>query len=396
MQMRPGHIPQRLWAPDPVVAALLDAMPTALAVVDGHGAIAYHNPAWSALASRASTYGDLGSLVTPGDRVGCAYLRRLSGLDGPLALAAHKLARAAQETLTGEGHPGRIPYRMVRPEGEEPFEALVSRLPGDKPLALVQHIEAGDRERIAEAEAVALEKGLEAEDLRSRQRRLARRLSQVGQDLHTPVTPVRLELHLLHSGALGPLTPAQGRAVSLAERNVQRWVDGERLFQRLATEIPDAPADLDLAPLVRAIVDARQTEALQSGQRLMAPHATAALPVHVSPDAIHSILDRFLDHALAATPAGAAVVVEVAVRDGEAVVEVMDSGAGRSAREVRALFEPWGARRPSAGADLALPHARLEAEKAGGRVWAESDGPGQGLLLGFALPLLGGGGFPSG
>lgn len=394
MQMRPGTTP-RLWAPDPFLSTLLDAVPTALAILDSHGVIAYHNPAWSALGGRTAPYGELGSLVTSSDRIGTSYLRRLAALDGPLALAAHKVARAAQAALAGDGTEGRIAYRMVRPEGEEPYEALVSPLPGPRPMAILQHVEAGDRERVAEAEAVALEKGLEAEDLRTRQRRLARRLAQVGQDLHTPVTPVRLELHLLHNGSLGPLTPAQSRAVAMAERNVQRWAEGERAFQRIATELPESPAALDLAPLVRAIVDARQTEALQSGQRLVGPQSEVALPVTASSDTIHAILDRFLDHALAATPAGAAVVVEASVRDGEAIVEVIDSGAGRSARDVRSLFEPWGGRRPSGDADLSLPHARLEAEKAGGRVWAESDGPGQGLLLGFAIPLLGSGGFPA-
>ena len=67
-----------------------------------------------------------------------------------------------------------------------------------------------------------------------------------------------------------------------------------------------------------------------------------------------------------------------------------DSGSGLTARELRGLFEPWGGRRPGeAGAQMALHFTRLQVEQAGGRAWAESDGPGMGCLLGLSFPLAG-------
>lgn len=413
----PGH---RLWMPDPALRAVLDAVPSALALVDRHGVLVHCNAAWMALGSRTAVFGDLGSLVTQADHVGTPYLRRLAGLEGPLALPAHRLARAAQEALAGRPHEPRTAYRMRRPDGEEPFEAVLSLLPqapgaaddGEPargpgkaggsagPLLVLQHLETGDRERAAAAEALALEKGLEAEDLRARERRLARRMATLVRQLHAPVTPVRLELHLLARESLGPLTPAQARALAVASRNVDRLAEGQDLFPALLQAGPALPEDFDLGATVAEATEERQTEALQAGVRLIGPSAPAHLPIRAVPGDVRDALDRFLDHALEASPAGGTVAVEAQERDGRALAAVVDSGPGLSGRDLRTVFEPWGGRRGAEqdrrgrDRDLGLHFARVEVERSGGQAWAESDGAGQGLLLGMAFPLLGHGGFP--
>jgi signal transduction histidine kinase len=200
-----------------------------------------------------------------------------------------------------------------------------------------------------------------------------------------PITPVRLELHLLLNEALGPLTEKQKHALEVVSRNVQRWADGEAAFLQAPAEA--GARDFDLAALVREATDARQTQALKQGVALAARLPTP-LPVHASPEDVHEVIDRFLDRALEATSSGAAVDIEARAFEGEALVEVRDSGAGWSAREVKAAFEPWAGRTPRPdGPGLSLPFARQLLEAQGGRAWAESDGVGQGVLLGFALPL---------
>ncbi|MFA5944037.1 MAG: PAS domain-containing sensor histidine kinase [Candidatus Thermoplasmatota archaeon] len=394
MLARMGAAPSSRWAPDPILRSLLDAVPTALAVVDGVGVLVHCNAAWRSLADRTAPFGELGSLVTPADHEGAAYTRRLAAFEGPLAMAARRLAHAIQDAVSERQPHARIEYRMRRPDGETPFAATITALP-DAKLALVQHADLSDQERVADAEAAALKIGLQAEALRSRARRLERRIAAVGQDLHTPLTPVRLELHLLQSGALGALTPAQSKALAMAARNVQRMADGEGSFMRIPSEISAPKLAFDLAPLVREAVEARQTEALQQGVQLTV-HNGVPLPVSAQPDTVRDILDRFLDFALAASPAGSAVVVEANAHDGAGVVTVRDSGPGLTVREVKNAFEPWGGKGlRDSSSDLSLHHARLTIESDGGRAWAESDGTGQGLLLAFSLPLLAAGGFES-
>lgn len=384
--------PGRTWAPDPLLRTVLDASPAAMGVVDSAGTLVHCNAAWRALAADAAPFGDLGSLVASADHEGSAYLRRLGSLEGPLAMAGRRLAHAVQDAFAGRPTQGRVEYRRRRPDGETPFAASVSVLPGER-LALVQHLDVSDRERAEDAEAAALQHGLQAEALRAWARRLERRIAAVGQDLHTPVTPVRLELHLLQSGALGAMTPGQAKAVAVASRNVQRWAEAEEAFLRIPAEIAPPKVAFDLAELVRQAVEARQTEALQAGVRLSL-HSVKALPVSAQPDAMRDVLDRFLDAALAASPAGSTVAIEASPQDGAATVSVRDSGPGMGAREVKATFEPWSGRGlHDAARDLSLHYARILAEADRGHVWAESDGPGQGVLLGMALPLLAAGGF---
>lgn len=373
----------------PLLRSVLEVVPTPLAVVDHTGCLTVVNAAWRTLASRTATFGDLGTLVTPADLVGAPYVRRLSSVEGPLALAGRRLARSIQDAVAGRSGESRVAYRARRPDGETPYEAFVVPIEGAR-AALVSHGDLGEREHAAEAEAAAVRLGLEAEALRSRERRAARRLAAVHQELHMPITPVRLELHLLQTEALGPLTDRQRHALEVVSRNVQRWADGEAEF--LEGPRDSVARDLDLAALVREAVDGRQTQALQQGVSLTA-RAARPLPVHASAEDVHEVLDRFLDRALSATSSGAAVDVEARAADGEALVEVRDSGAGWSAREVKSAFEPWAGRQPRAdGPGLSLPFARQLVEAQGGRTWAESDGVGQGVLLGFALPLAATGG----
>ncbi|MHB1262169.1 MAG: sensor histidine kinase [Thermoplasmatota archaeon] len=375
-----------------MLKVVLDAVPTAIAVVDSGGSLVHCNSAWRALANRTAPFGEMGSLVAPSDREGTPYARRLAGVEGALAMAARRLAHSIQDTAAGRATEARVEYRMRRPDGETPFIAMVSALP-DTRLALVQHLDVSDQERATDAEAAALRLGLQAEGLRSRARRLERRIAAVGQDLHTPLTPVRLELHLLQSGALGPITPGQTKALALAARNVQRMAEGEDAFLRIPGEISPPKVAFDLAVVVREAVDARQTEALQQGVRLTI-RAMRALPVSAQADAMRDVIDRYLDLALAASPAGSAVAVEAHGQANEAIVSVRDSGPGFNPREVKGAFEPWGGRGlHDRSGDLSLHYARGLVEVDGGRAWAESDGPGQGLLLAFAIPLLAPGGF---
>jgi signal transduction histidine kinase len=371
----------------PILRAVLEAVPTPLAVVDHAGTLAIANAAWRTLASRTATFGDLGTLVNAADLVGAPYVRRLSALEGPLALAGRRLARAIQDAVAGRPGDAHVAYRARRPDGETPYEALVVPVEGVR-AALVAHGDLGEREHAAEAEAAAVRLGLEAEGLRSRERHSSRRLATIGRELHMPITPVRLELHLLLNGSLGPLTDKQRHALEVVARNVQRWADGEAAFLQGPEE--SGPREFDLAALVREATDGRQTQALQQGVTLTArlPHP---LPVRALPEDVHEVIDRFLDRALEATSSGAAVDVEARAADGEALVEVRDSGAGWSAREVKSAFEPWAGRTPRAdGPGLSLPFARHLVQAQGGRTWAESDGVGQGVLLGFALPLISG------
>lgn len=374
------HRGGRLWTPDPVLQVILDAIPNAAAIVDGNGRLSCTNTAWRALGSRTGTFGGPGSLVASDDHDGAHYINRLSRLEGPVAIPAHRVATAIQEALEGGSAKASIAYNMVRPEGELPFEVIVHRIPTPAgPLALVQHVDRSDREGAQAMREAATKVALELEAQRSALRRIERRMHALQRDLHAPLTPVALELHLLSGGALGPLTPSQRKAVDILARNVRRWSDMERASRQIPTDAWLPPGPVDLVQLGNDAVDARDTQAMQQGVRFVRPSARP-LSIVASPDLLADVLDTLLARALAVTPSGGAVVLEGDAQDGEARLAVVDPGPGLSARELNLLFDPLQG-------DARLAYARQLVQECGGRLSADPVAQGRGAHVTLAFPL---------
>lgn len=388
MTQRPQ--PMHSWSPGDTLQALLDPLPFPLAVLEGKGTLAYCNQAWKLLAVKpASGRGPSEQLVAPGDIEGSNYVQRIGALTGPLAQVAHHLANAIPAVLAGDLPDATFSYQ--RPQGREATEAYVGMIPSaEGRLAVVQHRTSAQREQGAAARAAALMLGLEAEELRAQTRRLGRRMEQLAQEVHAPITPIRLELHLLSHGKLGPLTEGQRRALAVIERNIQRWIQGEHAFLQTPLTGWSAVSPLDLEILTSAVVERRRSNALQQGVRLRYNEPDHAVIVRASPDLVFDLLDLLVDRAISATPADAEVQVTLEELDGEAVLSVNDAGEGLSGADLQAAFEPWKGKDPSTNVDsnLSLYRVRNMIQSLGGRVWAKEGGPGRGLAVGIVLPLV--------
>ena len=96
-------------------------------------------------------------------------------------------------------------------------------------------------------------------------------------------------------------------------------------------------------------------------------------------------------NALEATPAATGEVRIGGRRDGErAEIWVRDNGRGMSAQTLQQVFEPFftakrGAGEPGTGLGLSITHAIVENH--GGRIRAESDGPGRGSRFVVTFPV---------
>jgi len=96
---------------------------------------------------------------------------------------------------------------------------------------------------------------------------------------------------------------------------------------------------------------------------------------------------NLIENAVKFSPPGGRVHVGVTPTSDEAIVRVVDQGAGLPASELERVFEPFYRRSGSAGggAGLGLAITRGFVAANGGRVWAESR-PGQGATFAVALP----------
>ena len=94
-------------------------------------------------------------------------------------------------------------------------------------------------------------------------------------------------------------------------------------------------------------------------------------------------------NALEAVPAGGKVNVDISRNDGFVELRVSDNGRGMSRETLDQVFEPFftdkkGARQPGTGLGLSITHSIIQSH--GGRIHAQSEGPGKGSEFVVRLP----------
>src|SRR5260221_401918 len=213
-------------------------------------------------------------------------------------------------------------------------------------------------------------------------------IADAAHELRTPLTALRLQLQLAERArdeaerekAHGMLREGIARAVHLVEQ-----------LLTLARQDPEAsmasPADVDIAQLARAIVEAEETAA---SHKALALGASAAEPVVVRGDraALRALIENLVDNALRYTPSGT-VAVRAYRQGGEGILEVEDSGPGIPEGERVRVFDRFyrGEAAAQGGSGLGLAIVRRIAERHGGTVELLDPAAGRGLLARVKLPL---------
>ena len=170
-----------------------------------------------------------------------------------------------------------------------------------------------------------------------------------------------------------------------------------RELQRMAEDVLDVNVlearrfrlnltDVDLSELV--------TDVARESGRGQVQLVLQADPVIVEgdPDRLRVMVGHLITNALKYSPAGAPIIATVSGGDAEARIVVKDSGVGFAPSDLTVLFQKYGQAQTAKatgvqGVGLGLYVTRLLAEAHGGRVTAESVGPGQGSTFQLSLPV---------
>jgi len=221
-------------------------------------------------------------------------------------------------------------------------------------------------------------------------------INAVTHELKTPIASIRLYLETLQRHDLDPdkrrefyrvMVEDSDRLTRLVEQ-VLRAARSPR--QRLLHRTP-----VDLRLLVTECLDvARQQHHLNADvlKLLEAPDLPADTTVLGDPDELKAAVLNLIDNAVKYSGSHVAIEVElVALGDGRIAVRVRDHGIGISAPELKRIFRRFY-RIPGAvalrvkGTGLGLFIVSAIARKHGGRVFAESEGPGHGSTFTLQLP----------
>jgi PAS domain S-box-containing protein len=219
-------------------------------------------------------------------------------------------------------------------------------------------------------------------------------IALVSHELRTPLTSIRGYLELLLEGEAGELTQEQQQFLGVVERNAHRLLHlvGDLLFlaQLEAGKLNLEVGAVDLAAVASESVETARPLAEEKDVSLTL--ATGPVPLMAGDRGrVAQLLDNLVSNAIKFTPEGGRVDVRLRGIDGDAVVEVRDTGFGIPADEQHRLFERFfrssiasAQAIPGTGLGLAITKAIVEAH--GGQIAVASQ-EGEGTTFKVTLPL---------
>jgi signal transduction histidine kinase len=258
--------------------------------------------------------------------------------------------------------------------------------------ALEQEI--ADRKRAEKERAEMLQCALAAQVKAEEANRLKDEfLATVSHELRAPLTAMLGWVTLI----MGKRLPeeAKERALETIERNV-------RAQKKLVDDLLDISSigagnfSLDIEPtdifyVIESAVECVSSEAEAKGVRLNKDLDPAVQKFPLDPNRFQQVIWNLVQNAVKFTPAGGSVEVRLRYLNGQAEIEVSDTGIGIAPEFLPYVFDRFrqanGAiTRKHGGLGLGLAIVRSLVEMHGGTVEVESAGEGQGSTFKIALP----------
>lgn len=219
-------------------------------------------------------------------------------------------------------------------------------------------------------------------------------INMAAHELNTPLTPIRIQFNLLKNGK----SADSKHALKILERNFDR-------IAALVANMLDAAmmqsgtlsvqqTSMNVAETLQQTVESFHQVALAGGIQL-GEDVEADLWVEADPHRIGQVLYNLVSNALKFTPTAGRVTVSARREGALAVVRVADSGQGMTPEQIEKLFHPFtqvhdlAQTSSTPGSGLGLYISRELVERHGGKIWAESSGPGRGSTFAFTIPVGG-------
>ncbi|HEX8909203.1 MAG TPA: ATP-binding protein [Anaeromyxobacteraceae bacterium] len=216
-------------------------------------------------------------------------------------------------------------------------------------------------------------------------------VATVAHEFRTPLTSLRMAIHLCAAETVGPLTEKQADLMFSARQDCERL---QSIVDDLLdlSRIQSGRLELSLeAAAPRALVDAvlqeHRSEAAAGGVELVGLAGEHLPLVGIDRERVELVLSNLVGNALKYTPRGGRVEITAVEGEGSVRFEVKDSGPGIAPEYHERIFEKFfrvpGA--PSGGVGLGLYLAREIVEAHGGRIGVES-APELGSRFWFTVP----------
>lgn len=216
-------------------------------------------------------------------------------------------------------------------------------------------------------------------------------VATVAHEFRTPLTSLRMAVHLCIDGTAGTLTEKQSDLLYGAREDTERlqaMVDDLLDVARMqAGQAGLQKRAIPVGALLDGVIAAHREEAREHGLVLRAEPAPEGLVLEVDPERLSLVFNNLVTNALQHTPAGGTVDLRARPRDGFLHFEITDTGPGipkqYQARVFDKFFQIPGRAGGAAGLGLYICKEVIRAH--GGELGLSSE-PGQGTTFWFDLP----------
>jgi NtrC-family two-component system sensor histidine kinase KinB len=219
-------------------------------------------------------------------------------------------------------------------------------------------------------------------------------VATASHELKTPLTSIRLAVHLLLEEAVGPLTPKQMELLLDARENSERLLSMVNNLLDLA-RLEQGSRQLDLQPirpesLLRTAADSIRARAADHSIEVVLNLREGLPEVQVDVTRFGSALQNLLNNALTYTDRGGRIALGAQSDGDEVELTIADTGIGIPADALPHVFEkffrvPGQSKGAGTGLGLAIVQEIVVAH--GGTITCESR-PGKGTEFRIRLPAL--------
>ncbi|MBY0227682.1 MAG: HAMP domain-containing histidine kinase [Gemmataceae bacterium] len=214
----------------------------------------------------------------------------------------------------------------------------------------------------------------------------------VSHEFKTPLTSLRLAVHVLLEEAVGPLTAKQTELLLQAREDTERllhMIESLLTLARLERGDGMSMRTVDPLSLLRTVAANAMPRAEDKHVGLMV-EGEEGPQVRADPERMAQALNNLVDNALTHTPPGGKVVLGASLEDGKVVLSVRDTGPGIPPEWLPRVFTRFfrvpGQQHPGTGLGLHIVQEIAQAHN--GEVACEST-PGQGTTFRLAFPVAG-------
>jgi signal transduction histidine kinase len=217
----------------------------------------------------------------------------------------------------------------------------------------------------------------------------------VSHELRTPLTSILGYLELIRDDDSVQRSAEEQTYLAIVQRNAERLL---RLVSDLllVAEVESGTltlrlADINLGALATECVEAAKPAANAGGIELTLNDGSTET-MSGDPTRLAQMLDNLVSNAIKFTPSGGSVTITTATRDGDTVLEVVDSGVGIAPVDQTQLFDrffrtPDAAARATPGTGLGLTITKAIVDAHGGSIDVTS-AVGRGTTFTVRLPLV--------